>query len=115
MPPIPPWNIYREQLSSLFHGFALWEPEPVKGLYDKVSIGDVGYISNGVFYRMFNVTLPWNDPSNRRLGIPYSYKRLDCSGEFVNVRNATFGRGDYNTPNVSGHRNIDNPLPWTSE
>jgi len=81
----------------------------------KVSIGDVGYISNGVFYRMFNVMLPWNDPSNRKLGIPDPYKSLslDCSGEFVNIRKLFFGR-DYNTPNVSGRQNTHSPQARTS-
>jgi hypothetical protein len=69
MPVDQPWNVYREQLSALYHGYALWEPSPMGGLYDMVSIGDVGYVYNGSFYRMFNVTLPWDDPSNNRLGV----------------------------------------------
>ena len=53
----PPYNIYPEELRPLYHGLSLWEPSPIKNLYDKVSIGDVGYIHKGFFYRMFNVTV----------------------------------------------------------
>jgi hypothetical protein len=85
----------------------LWEPDPVEGLYDKVSIGDVGYIYNGFFYRMFNVTLPWDDPLNNRLGELESYEPLD-RGPFVNIHKTSFDKGDYNTPNVSGQKNTEN-------
>lgn len=102
-----PCNVYREQLSSLFHGCALWEPEPVVDLYDKVSIGDVGYVSNGFFYRMFNVTLPWDDPLNTKLGQPDYYKPLEW-GQFANVHKASLEKGDYNTPNVSSQSNVEN-------
>jgi len=52
MPVGRPCNIYREQLIALDHGHALWEPIPVEGL----TIGDVGYVMDGFFHRMFNVT-----------------------------------------------------------
>ncbi|KAH9960031.1 hypothetical protein BC827DRAFT_1384519 [Russula dissimulans] len=65
---LEPFNIYREQLSSLYQGVALWEPNPVKELYDQVSIDNVGYVHKGFFYCMFNVTLPPDDPSNNKLG-----------------------------------------------
>ena len=83
-----PFNIYREQLSSLYHGLALWDPKPVENLHKKpghVTIGDVGYLDNGVFVRMFNVTLPWDDPSNKLLGIPEKYDRMKPK-HFSNVR-----------------------------
>ena len=83
MPVEQPFNVYREQLSSLYHGLALWRPSP-EGLYDRVTIGDIGYISEGAFIRMFNVTLPWDDPSNRTLGVPDRYDPLN-SGEFTFV------------------------------
>jgi len=113
MPVDQPWNVYREQLSTLYHGYALWEPNPIEGLYDKVSIGDVGYVYNGFFYRMFNVTLPWDDPSNNRLGELVYYKPLDW-GRFVNIHKAPFDKGDYNTPNVSSESNIDDTVSRNS-
>jgi hypothetical protein len=107
MPVDQPWNIYREQLSSLHQGYALWEPEPVEGLYDEVSIGDVGYVKNGFFYRMFNVTLSWDDPANNRLGELEYYKPLDL-GRFVNIHKTTLREGGYYSPKVSPQANSHN-------
>ena len=56
-------NIYQDQLTSLFHGIALWNPDP-RNHNARVSIGDVGFLVEGAFIRMFNVMLPWNNPSN---------------------------------------------------
>ncbi|KAI9510668.1 hypothetical protein F5148DRAFT_1333231 [Russula earlei] len=89
-----PYNVYREQLSSLYHGTALWEPNPMIRHYERVSIGDVGYVHEGFFYRMFNVTLPWNDPSNATIGVPEQYKTL-VSDPFTNIREATLDKGEY--------------------
>jgi hypothetical protein len=81
-----PSNIYREQLSSQYHGLALWDPKPVENLHSHISIGDVGYLQeNGAFLRLFNVTLPWDDPSNRLLEVPEEYKLLEL-GHFINVQ-----------------------------
>ena len=83
-----PSNVYREQISSLNRGLALWDPKPVEDLYDHISIGDVGYLlDNGAFMRLFNVTLPWDDPSNILLEVPEEYKRLEL-GHFVNVHSS---------------------------
>ena len=99
-----PFNIYREQLSSLYHGLALWDPKPVENLHKRpggrVSIGDVGYLYNGAFMRMFNVTLPWNDPLNKLLGTPEKYERIKpCHSG--NVLDNEIREGEYCTPHVS--------------
>jgi len=101
------WDVYRTELTSLHHGMALWEPRPVKVLYDTVSIGDVGYINEGLFYRMFNVTLPWNHPSNTRLGEPDCYQPLDWDS-FENIRKSALSKGDYHTQNVTSQDNSGN-------
>ncbi|KAI0270907.1 hypothetical protein BGY98DRAFT_231174 [Russula aff. rugulosa BPL654] len=75
MPVDTPFTVYRDELS-LSHGLALWNPSHRKRIYDGVSIGDVGYLYEGTFIRMFNVTLPWDDPSNRLFGAPESYDLL---------------------------------------
>ncbi len=106
MPVEQPFNVYREHLSSLYHGLALWKPNPVEGIYNQVSIGDVGYISDGGFIRMFNVTLPWDDESNRRLGIPDPYDPLSMS-DFA-IRRETFGQVDYYSCHVSREENSNN-------
>ena len=100
-----PFNIYREQLSSQYHGLALWDPKPVESLHKQpghVSIGDVGYLDNGAFMRMFNVTLPWNDPSNKLIGKPEKYERIKPG----NVRDNEIREGEYYTPHVFKIDNI---------
>ena len=115
MPEEQPWNVYREQLSPLHHGYALWEPEPVKGLYDKVSIGDVGYVDRGFFHRMFNVTLPWDNPLNKKFGEgePEHYKAMDRD-LFADIRATRFNKRDCYSPNVSRQKNTDNMQAQTS-
>ncbi len=104
-----PFNIYREQLSSQYHGLALWDPKPVENLHKQpshVSIGDVGYLYNGAFMRMFNVTLPWDDPSNKLHGNPpEKYKRIR-SRYFDNVHENEIREGEYSTPHVLKVDNI---------
>ena len=34
-----PFDIYQEQLTSQYHGVALWRPNPVENVHDQVSIG----------------------------------------------------------------------------
>ena len=89
LPPVS-W-VYRDQMTTLSHGLALWNPDPPKEIYDKVSIGDVGYLHEGSFIRMFNVILPWSHKSNRALGEPEPYEPLDC-GPFVNTLKRQFDR-----------------------
>ena len=92
MPVEPPSHTYREQLWSLHRGLALWNPNPGE-LYDRVSIGDVGYVSEGAFIRMFNVRLPWDDKSNETFGIPDPYVPLDFSNR--SIRRETFDEVDH--------------------
>jgi hypothetical protein len=99
-----PFNIYREQLSSLYQGLALWDPKPelVENLHkqpDRVSIGDVGYLDNGAFMRMFNVTLPWDDPSNKLPGKPGEYELIKPS-YFRDVRDNEIREGEHYTSHV---------------
>ena len=60
------YDTFRDQLAIAHPAFghALWEPDP-GGLYPRVAIGDVGYIREGKFHRLFNALLPGNDPSNK--------------------------------------------------
>ena len=102
MPEDRPFNVYREQLTSLHHGLPLWEPKPIKSLYDKISIGDVGYVYEGFFYRILNVILPWDHPSNTKFTLePYEPLKPD---EFANIRDVTLARGDYTSRSVSGEK-----------
>jgi hypothetical protein len=72
----PPFTVYQAELTSLSHGTALWNPTPPNETYDNVSVGDVGYLDEGSFIRMFNVMLPWDHPWNRFLGRPMPYDPL---------------------------------------
>ena len=94
-----PFNVYREQLSSQYHGLALWNPNPVKGLFkdpDHVSIGDVGYLDNGAFIRIFNAKLPRDHPSNQFIELPVEYKPLKRE-HFNNVRRYEVRQEEYHS------------------
>ncbi|KAF8269499.1 hypothetical protein EI94DRAFT_955083 [Lactarius quietus] len=77
------YDIYRDQLASVRRGHALWMPDPT-GLYDQVRIGDVGYVRQGQFLRMFNALLPANDNS-QVYGVPEEFVPLNM-GPFINIR-----------------------------
>jgi hypothetical protein len=90
------YDIYREQLANLHHGTALWEPDP-GGQYDKVSIGDVGYIRRGHFIRLFNVLLSEEHPSHQRLGVPDGFETVEIQLPHTVL---TLPRGDYYSSGV---------------
>ncbi len=71
------YDIFRHHLSIKFpaYGYALWEPNPGR-LYPPVEVGDVGYIRQGKFRRLFNVLLPADDPSHQKLGVPEYHEPL---------------------------------------
>ncbi|KAI0701530.1 WD40 repeat-like protein [Cerioporus squamosus] len=68
----PAYDIYTKQLFGLGYGYPLWFPEPAQG--HEINIGDVGYLFQGAFYRLFNATLPEDDPSHREWGVPDHYE-----------------------------------------
>ena len=104
MPVEPPFYTYGEKLWPLYQGLALWKPNP-GDLYDRVSIGDVGYVYEGAFIRMFNVRLPWDDESNRNFGIPDPYNPLDGH---LSIRRETFEEVDHYSRCVSRDENPNN-------
>ena len=106
MPIDPPFAVYRDQLTALSHGLALWNPSPQKQIYNKVSIGDVGYLHEGTFIRMFNARLPSDDPLNRTLGGPdlEDYDPLNC-GLFAHTVELPFDNVDYISRFVSAESN----------
>ena len=112
--PVDPPTVYRDQLSALAHGLALWNPNPLRNIYNSVSIGDVGYMHEGTFIRMFNVTLPWNHPSNGLLGNPEPYDFLDC-GPFANKIEAPFDKVDHWSRFVTPDTNAGNLQAMTPD
>ena len=69
--------VYAEQLVGRGYGLPLWRPEPANPL-DEVEIGDVGYISEGEFIRLFNATKPADHSLNSR-GVPKGFTVLEPS------------------------------------
>ena len=66
--------VYAEQLVNRGYGLPLWRPEPVTPT-DEVEIGDVGYVSEGEFIRLFNTMKPAGDPLNAN-GVPSGFVML---------------------------------------
>ncbi|KAH9962830.1 hypothetical protein BC827DRAFT_1129790 [Russula dissimulans] len=97
------FHTYREQLAHLYHGYALWEPAPA-GLYDRVRVGDVGFILHGHFTRFFNALLPANDP-NQGYDLPRDFVPLSM-GPFGNIRTLTLSLGDYCSNSVVSIRDL---------
>jgi hypothetical protein len=96
---LPPHDVFRDQLANLFYGHALWVPD-LNPFHQQASIGDVGYIRDGRFVRMFNVLLEWDHASNRTFCVPEQYTPLDM-GPFVNIRKSKFYKGPYYSRHVT--------------
>ena len=111
LPPVS--KAYQDQLTTPSHGIALWNPNPPIEIYDKISIGDVGYLHEGSFIRMFNVMLPWSHESNRTLGEPEPYESLDC-GPFANTLKRQFDSVKHCSRSVSAETNAGSGQAMTS-
>jgi hypothetical protein len=70
------YDIFREELSITCpsHGYALWDPDP--GIHGPVEVGDVGFIREGRFFRLFNALLPEDHPSHMYWGVPEYHEPL---------------------------------------
>ncbi|KAH9837873.1 WD40-repeat-containing domain protein [Rhodofomes roseus] len=68
-------EVYAQQLFKLALGYPLWEPEPKNG-QGEVLIGDVGYLNQGGFYRLFNAMKDADDPI-QQYRVPRDYKKFD--------------------------------------
>src|SRR5258707_9405588 len=70
------YDIYREELAIKYpaYGHALWDPNP-GGRYTAVDIGDVGFIREASFHRLFNILLPKDHPSHQNRA-PQQHKPL---------------------------------------
>jgi len=71
------YDIYRDRLATTHPAFghALWEPDPEEG-HGPVEIGDVGYVREGKFNRLFNALLPASDASHEGILLPEYYEPL---------------------------------------
>ncbi|PIL25477.1 hypothetical protein GSI_13367 [Ganoderma sinense ZZ0214-1] len=68
-------EVYTKLLFKRVHGYPLWEPEPTQS--GEVLIGDVGYVLDGGFYRLFNATLPADHPVHAQYGVPNGHEPLN--------------------------------------
>lgn len=71
------YDIFREQLAIKYpnYGHALWEPDSGH-LYDCVRVGDVGFVREGRFNRIFNALLPAHHEFQGNFGVPESHEPL---------------------------------------
>ena len=83
------WDVYAQELLPLGYGYPLWDPSPDPHS-GAIEIGDVGFIENGQFVRLFNPTLPREHPVNRVWGLPKDFRRLDIADRLVFDKELTF-------------------------
>ena len=104
------YDVFREQLGIKYpnYGYALWEPSPGK-LYDAVEVGDVGYISEGKFHRLFNALLPADHASHRKFGVPESHEPL-VPNPSDHIDTGTLGANHYCSPGITVVDSILNSL-----
>ncbi|KZT71210.1 hypothetical protein DAEQUDRAFT_688208, partial [Daedalea quercina L-15889] len=69
------WNVYAQQLLMEGHGYPLWDPRPTNRS-PGAQIGDVGYIRNGGFIRLFNAMAAEDDPLNAQYGVPGNHNEF---------------------------------------
>ena len=83
------YDTYREELAKAYPGFghALWEPDPgvpSGDLNPTIGVGDVGFIREGRFHRLFNALLPADHPSNETFGVPADHEPLQPNDHHIN-------------------------------
>ncbi|CCM00749.1 uncharacterized protein FIBRA_02789 [Fibroporia radiculosa] len=79
----PAHSIYAEELFKLGHGYPLWFPD-CRRETNGVMIGDIGYIDQGSFHRLFNATLDKSNPINA-LGVPEDFQVFAELGDVATV------------------------------
>ena len=77
------YQSYRHHLALKLpaYGYALWEFGPWNLSPAAVEVGDVGYVRQGRFCRLFNIFLPANHPSHRNFGVPEYHEQLTLNME----------------------------------
>ena len=83
----PAYRTYAEQLIRHGYGLPLWIPESRN--FGDVVIGDVGYFTEGAFYRLFNIMCPVDSPANSR-GVPEHFIPIADREEDIVERTSHF-------------------------
>lgn len=76
--------VYADQLRFLRYGEPLWQPEPMD---DEVAIGDVGFVIDGQFSRLFNAV---DGSYSGRGGLPEGFTKLEYDPEKCEARNTKY-------------------------
>ncbi|EKM48633.1 uncharacterized protein PHACADRAFT_266239 [Phanerochaete carnosa HHB-10118-sp] len=95
---------YAEQLVGRGHGLPLWYPEPTEGSFGEVEIGDVGYVSEGAFIRLFNALHPADHPINVH-GVPEGFVMLEPNPSLLRSDKQHISPGPICTATTS-HREV---------
>ena len=71
---------FREQIAIAHptYGYALWESDPGEQ-YPPLAVGDVGFIREGKFRRLFNALLSEDHQSHERFGVPGGHEPLQLT------------------------------------
>ncbi|TFK83323.1 WD40 repeat-like protein [Polyporus arcularius HHB13444] len=85
----PASEVYTKQLFGRRCGYPLWHPEPNDG--HEIDIGDVGYLYQGGFWRIFNTTLPKEHESHKQYGVPDHYEPFKISPVLIHSQRAVIG------------------------
>jgi hypothetical protein len=94
------YDIFRDLLAIKYpaYGHALWEPSPGRH-YSAVEVGDVGFIRQGKFHRLFNALYAADHPSHQSFGVPEYHESLRPSIE-EHVDSGTLGPHDFYSKGV---------------
>ncbi|KIP05413.1 hypothetical protein PHLGIDRAFT_119848 [Phlebiopsis gigantea 11061_1 CR5-6] len=95
-----PSHSYTEQLVGCGYGHPLWRPESER--HQGVEVGDVGFLSDGCFVRIFNALLPSTHPVNAG-GVPEGFT---CLNEGLESRVETVATRSISTPSVSSQLEV---------
>ena len=88
-------NIFRDELGIAYpsYGLALWEPDP-GGQYDAVEVGDVGFVREGYFQRLFNILHPRDHPSHRNPSlVPEDHEQFQPIPDHIRTGQLRVGGG----------------------
>lgn len=91
-------EIYAEQLVRLGYGHPLWQPEP-DATRGEILVGDVGFVTEGCFIRMFNAMRPSEDPVNQA-GVPDGFTPLKIGSHLFKSQEQFLPKGPLCTTSV---------------
>ena len=90
-------EVYSKELNSLSLGCPLWFPEPTDS--GEIQIGDVGFVRDGGFHRLFNITVS-GDHGWNRLGVPEAFAPIDIPAHLRQRTPKYLGPGPHSSRSV---------------